>query len=192
MSLPPIRRIVTGHDADGRAVITQDGPPPQVLRDFGGQSGLAFTEIWSTEAAPAPVGDGADPTLRPLQLAPPASGTLVRFVDIPPEPEGGMVLTQSEREALFGAIGGADAHVAGAAHATMHRTETIDYGILVAGELFLVVDDGEVALRPGDVVVQRGTAHAWSNRSGAMARMMFVLVDGRFDPELPHEHGSGA
>ena len=66
----------------------------------------------------------------------------------------------------------------------MHRTETVDYGILLSGEVWLVVDEGETRLAPGDVVVQRGTNHAWSNRAEETARMAFVLVDGRFADEL--------
>ena len=62
----------------------------------------------------------------------------------------------------------------------MHRTETIDYGILLAGELWLVLDEGETKLTPGDVVIQRGTNHAWSNRTNETARMVFILLDGKF------------
>jgi uncharacterized cupin superfamily protein len=66
----------------------------------------------------------------------------------------------------------------------MHRTESIDYGIVISGEMTLVLDRAETLLRPGDVVIQRGTNHAWANRSGRVCRMLFVLVDGRFDPEI--------
>jgi quercetin dioxygenase-like cupin family protein len=66
----------------------------------------------------------------------------------------------------------------------MHRTRTVDYGIVIEGEMVLVLDDSETVLRAGDVVVQRGTDHRWENRSGAVARMVFVLVDGAFTPEL--------
>jgi uncharacterized cupin superfamily protein len=63
----------------------------------------------------------------------------------------------------------------------MHRTETIDYGILISGELWLIVDEGETKLNVGDVVIQRGTNHAWANRSNKVARMAFILLDGKFD-----------
>jgi uncharacterized cupin superfamily protein len=68
-----------------------------------------------------------------------------------------------------------------APHKLMHRTETIDYGILISGELWLIVDEGETKLNVGDVVIQRGTNHAWANRSNEIARMAFILLDGKFD-----------
>jgi uncharacterized cupin superfamily protein len=71
---------------------------------------------------------------------------------------------------------------AGSPHPLMHRTESIDYGVVIEGELTLVLDDSEVRLAPGSVVVQRGTNHAWANRSGRPCRMLFVLVDGRYEP----------
>lgn len=69
-------------------------------------------------------------------------------------------------------------------HPLMHRTQSIDYGIVLEGEIVLVLDDQEVTLRAGDVVVQRGTIHAWNNRSDAPCRIAFILIDGRFDPVL--------
>ena len=66
----------------------------------------------------------------------------------------------------------------------MHRTQSVDYGVVISGEMTLVLDHGETVLKPGDVVIQRGTNHAWANRSGQVCRMLFVLVDGRFDPAL--------
>ncbi len=86
----------------------------------------------------------------------------------------------------FSQIGDAAASTvqAGSPHPLMHRTESVDYGVVIEGELTLVLDTGEVQLRPGSVVVQRGTNHAWANRSGAPCRMLFVLVDGRFDASL--------
>jgi uncharacterized cupin superfamily protein len=66
----------------------------------------------------------------------------------------------------------------------MHRTETIDYAVVLEGEITLVLDDEDVVLKAGDVVIQRGNNHSWSNRSDKMCRMLYVLIDGRFDPEL--------
>jgi uncharacterized cupin superfamily protein len=66
----------------------------------------------------------------------------------------------------------------------MHRTETVDYGVVMEGEIVLVLDDSEVALKRGGVVIQRGTNHAWANRSDRVCRMLFVLVDGQFDPSI--------
>jgi uncharacterized cupin superfamily protein len=69
-------------------------------------------------------------------------------------------------------------------HPLMHRTESVDYGIVIEGEMTLVLDDSEVALQPGSVVIQRGTNHAWANRSGRPCRMLFILIDGQYAPEL--------
>jgi quercetin dioxygenase-like cupin family protein len=143
------RRVVTGHDAAGKSIVTSDGPPPveHVTPD-----GVArFLEIWRTDAMPVPIpAVEPDPTGGPVEIPPGANGTRVRLVEINP-----------------------------GRCSPMHRTETVDYGIVLEGELYLVLDDSEVRLEPGDVVVQRGTNHAWDNRSDRVARVAFVLVDGR-------------
>jgi hypothetical protein len=182
MSLEPVRRVVTGHDSSGRAVITSDGAPPTVVH-LDAVPGTVFHEIWATEEVPARVDNGPDPTVGSLQLAPPTGGTRIRVVDIPPDSVQDAV-SPEEATAAFAQIGGSDAHGAGGPHALMHRTESVDYGIVVSGEIWLVVDDGETKLGPGDVVVQRGTNHAWSNRTEETARMAFVLVDGEFASEI--------
>ena len=180
--LPPVRRVVTGHDERGRAVIASDGLPPTVVA-LDAVPGTVFHEIWATAPTPAPIDDEPDPTLGSLQLAPPAKGTRIRMVDIPPDSVQNAV-TPEEAAAAFAAIGASHAHGPDGPHALMHRTETVDYGSVLAGEVWLVVDEGETRLGPGDVVVQRGTNHAWSNRTEETARMAFVLVDGRFGEEL--------
>jgi quercetin dioxygenase-like cupin family protein len=113
--------------------------------------------IWSDKAS---VGDGPDPSIGPIKLPPPRHGTRIRFVDIPPD-------------------------TADSPHSLMHRTESVDYGIVVSGEMTLILDKGETLLREGDVVIQRGTNHAWANRSGTPCRMLFILVDGRFESGIP-------
>ena len=173
-----MRRVVTGHDADGRAVIASDGPPPTAL-EIAAVPGTVFHEIWSTAETPAPVDDGPDPTLGPIVLAPPPGGTRIRIVDIPPDSVQDAI-SREDAAAAFEEIGAHGAQRGEGPHALMHRTETVDYGIVLAGELWLVVDEGETLLHPGDVVVQSGTNHAWSNRTEETARMAFVLVDGRF------------
>jgi naringenin degradation protein FdeH len=182
VSLPPVRRVVTGHDDAGRAVITDDGPPPTSVA-LDAVPGTVFHEIWETASVPAAVDNGPDPTLGPLQLAPPRGGTRVRVVDIPPDTVQNAI-PPGDAAAAFAAIGATHAHTLDGPHALMHRTETLDYGIVLEGEVWLVVDGGETNLHPGDVVIQRGTNHAWSNRTDQTARMAFVLVDGRFDDEL--------
>lgn len=182
---PAIHRVVTGHDAEGRAVISQNGPLPTVI-PLASIPGTVFHEVWSTLQTPAPVGNEADPTLGPLTLPPPANGTRIRFVDIPPDTEDFLQTGAAKMGAAFSEIGdkGASTVTATSPHPLMHRTESVDYGIVISGEMTLVLDEGEVALKPGSVVIQRGTNHAWANRSGAMCRMLFVLIDGTYAPEI--------
>jgi naringenin degradation protein FdeH len=192
----PVRRVVTGHDDAGRAVVAQDGVPSVVLTNPA-QPGLAFHEIWNTASVPAAIeADGPDPTLgRPVRTPPPEGGTVIRVVDLPPEPPGGPRASPAEVARLFAAVG-LEAHAGGHGgaaprHPFMHRTESVDYGIVLAGEVTLVLDEDEVRLRAGDIVVQRGTVHAWANRSGKPCRMAFVLVDGRYAGDLAAQLGPG-
>jgi mannose-6-phosphate isomerase-like protein (cupin superfamily) len=183
---PPVHRVVTGHDAAGKAVVAQDGALPTVI-EMAAVPGTVFHEIWSTAGAPAPVGrEIADPTLGPLVLPPPKHGTRVRFVDFPPETPAALEAMAAHARKAFADIGDAKASTgkAGSPHPLMHRTETVDYGVVIDGEITLVLDDSEVALKAGSVVVQRGTNHAWANRSGRPCRMLFVLIDGAFEPSL--------
>lgn len=180
MNLPPTRRIVTGHNEQGKAVIAMDGAPPNII-ELKAVPGTVFHEIWNTNASPAPIDNGADPTLRPLQLHPTPNGSIIRIVDIPPDTVQDQI-SEADIAAGFAQIGaaGATTHSNNAPHKLMHRTETIDYGILLAGEIWLVLDEGETKLNVGDVVIQRGTNHAWANRTNEPARMLFILLDGKF------------
>ncbi|HSV44171.1 MAG TPA: cupin domain-containing protein [Ramlibacter sp.] len=182
MSFPSIHRVVTGHEADGKDVVTSQGPLPRVV-ELSALPGTVFHEVWSTAGAPAAVDNGADPSTGPLSLAPPRLGTRIRFVDIPPDTAQFLAHGASKMGDAFAQIGDAAASTvkADSPHPLMHRTETVDYGIVIEGELTLVLDESEVQLRPGSVVVQRGTNHAWANRSGRPCRMLFVLVDGRYE-----------
>lgn len=148
------RRIVTGHDAAGKSIVLSDGPAPHSRRL---PEGATFHEVWRTGATPAPLtfSEDSEPTAGSNELAPGPGGTVIRITEMAP-----------------GAV------------SPVHRTETVDYGIVLEGEIVLVLDDSEVALRGGDIVVQRGTDHAWENRSGAASRMLFILVDGAYAPEL--------
>ncbi len=185
MSFPPIHRIVTGHDAAGKAVLASNGPLPTVA-EIAAIAGTVFHEVWSTSGNPVPVDNGGDPTLGPLSLPPPKQGTRMRFVDVPPDTAEFLAHGASKMKAAFTQIGDAAASTvkADSPHPLMHRTESVDYGIVIEGEMTLVLDDSEVLLKPGSVVVQRGTNHAWANRSGQRCRMLFILVDGRYDPVI--------
>lgn len=165
-------------------MIAQDGPPPTVV-ELAAVPGTVFHELWAT-AVPAAIHAAGDPAEEPLSLAPPPGGTRIRVVDIPPDSVQDS-LTPEEAAAAFAAIGASHAHALDGPHALMHRTETVDYGIVLSGEVWLVLDEDERRLRPGDVVIQRGTNHAWSNRTGETARMAFVLVDGTLETESTEE-----
>jgi len=198
-TFPPIHRVVTGHDEQGRAIISSQGPLPTVVA-IEAIPGTVFHEVWSTEASPARVDNGADPTLGALRLPPPAGGTRFRFVDIPPDTVDYLATGAGRMKEAFTQIGYASAStvVADSPHPLMHRTESVDYGVVIEGEMTLVLDDAEVLLRPGSVVVQRGTNHAWANRSGRPCRMLFVLVDGQYDAGIARSlagrsaHAAGA
>lgn len=180
------RRIVTGHDAKGQAVILSDAPPPRTQL-VGGPGGPTFVEVWQTLETPAMISaQPQEPEQGGLVLAPPAGGTRLRVIDFPPEGEEIRKLTGSEALEKFQAMGGGHAATSGegARHPLMHRTQTVDYGIVLEGEMTLIMDEGETTIRAGDVVIQNGTNHAWANRSGKMCRMAFVLVDGRYSPEM--------
>src|SRR5580692_7530551 len=140
---------------DGRGVsVFADDGPVPVVRTA--PDGALFYEVWATEAMPAPIGAAEpDPTVGALTVPPTPNGTKIRINEFPP----GVV-------------------------SPVHRTQSVDYGIVLEGEVVLVLDDSETTLRPGDVVVQRGTAHRWENRTEATARMAFILIDGAFTDEL--------
>lgn len=181
ITLPSIHRVVTGHDSAGKSLVSSSGPLPNVLA-LSAIPGTVFHEVWSTSATPAPLNNGADPTLGPLVLPPPKHGTRIRFVDIPPDTDDYLAQGAARMQEAFSEIGDAAAStvVADSPHPLMHRTLSVDYGVVVYGELTLVLDTTEVQLRPGSVVVQRGTNHAWANRSQQPCRMLFVLIDGEF------------
>jgi quercetin dioxygenase-like cupin family protein len=171
-----LRRVITGHDAKGQSVVLSDGGPAAQIA--AGGSGLY--EIWLTERVPADNTDardllaGQDP-----QLCPPAGGVKVRWFTVPPEADAPPA---AEREAVaalsFAAVGATQARVDTRRHPNMHKTDSVDYIVLVRGEVDMLLDAGEVrALKPGDVVVQRGTNHAWVNHGSEPALLVAVLID---------------
>jgi hypothetical protein len=179
-----VRRIVTGHDGEGRSIVQEDGPPARAVT-LGGESGTTFHEIWSTSSTPAAIdrasGEPAEPG---ISLLPPAGGTRIRILDIPPDDGTVAALPREAIRALFEAIGAGHTLPHDPPHPLMHRTETIDYGIVLEGEIALILDDSETIVHAGEIVVQRGTSHAWVNRSSGNARIAFVLIDGRFEEGL--------
>lgn len=183
-ALPTFKRVITGHDARGRAVAIDAAPTPHVF-PLQAVPGTVFHELWNSQGSPVPIDNAGDPCDRALKLGPATQGSVLRVVDIPPDSQHSG-LSPEAAAAAFAEIGQAQAGTGHATsrHALMHRTETLDYGVLLEGELWLVLDDQEIHLTRGDVVVQRGTNHAWSNRTEQPARMLFVLLDGRYADDL--------
>ena len=164
----PTRRVVTGHDAAGRAVVLMDGAAPNAkLRKA---TGLTSTLLWVTDESPADNTGSADAADREIGVAPPPRGSIFRMVDFPPAAEAGAV----DNAAMLKEMGLAGDH-GGAG--TMHRTRSVDYAIVISGEIDMLLDGSEVHLRAGDVLVQRGTNHAWVNRGKKSCRIAFVLID---------------
>ena len=184
MSLPSIHRVVTGHDSQGKAVVAIDGPLPNVV-ELQAIPGMIFHEVWETRGTPAVVDNSADPTTGPMMHGPPKQGTRIRFVDLPPDTNY-LAEAESRMKALFQEVNNVEGLTTkeDSPHPMMHRTESIDYGIVIEGEMTLVLDDSEVQLRAGSVVIQRGTNHAWSNRSGKVCRMLFIQIDGQYEPSI--------
>ena len=144
-----IRRVVTGHDDRNIAKVIVDGPATNVR---GNRPGQFTTMMWCTDSAPCsmPVGENAeDMGARKLGTYPPVAGTRFMIAEYPPNNSP-----------------------------TMHRTETIDYIIVLSGKIDMEMDEGKVVtLGPGEVMIQRGTYHAWRNKGPDVCRMAFVLVD---------------
>jgi len=186
-----IRRVVTGHDAEGNAVVVSDGFAPAHPNPL--RPGQVANDIWKTSAMPIPIPrDEPDPVAGPRQLQPVAGGTVFRISEVPPENKEALrEVTPEKAREMFGKMGSADAATfgKGGRHPLMHRTRTVDYAMVLEGEIFLVLDKEEVRLKAGDVIVQRGTSHAWSNRSGKVVKMLYVLMDGEFDPGLEQQFG---
>jgi quercetin dioxygenase-like cupin family protein len=177
MHMQPIRRVLTADDAEGRSFISEDGASPAV-RLVPERPGYRVTNLWRTGAAPSPV-DAPDSIAEHKGVSPPAGGTVLRVIDFPPEPEDPQEL-QRMLEATFGSIYRDAQHAPRPGeHPGMHRTDTVDYALMLEGELVAIMDKQETVLRAGDVLIQRGTNHAGANRSGRPARIAFVLVDAR-------------
>jgi len=154
------RRIVTGHDSAGVSVVVSDAPVP-VSRELP-EDGVAFHEVWMTDTVPALIRAGAeDPTVGALTVPPPSHGTRIRINEFLPGH-----LDRAGRQS------------------PVHRTESIDYGVVLEGEITLLLDDSEVTAHAGDIVIQRGTDHAWANRGDRIARVAFILVGGEYGADV--------
>ena len=176
-----IRRIVTGHDSDGKAVVIMDGPAPNVFRPEA-RRGITVNNIWLNDTTPASLTGNEEAVPDQVPINPPASGAVFRIVEFAPDEEWiGTVDQAAVQESMAGLTGHAVDNSKAALHPLMHRTESIDYSLVMSGECYLVLDDSEILVKAGDVVVQRGTNHSWSNRSSEPCRIAFIMIDGSYD-----------
>jgi uncharacterized cupin superfamily protein len=175
-----VRRIVCVDD-DGKSKAIADGPAPDVRSDPA-RPGYAATRIWVTDRTPARI-DGITETLdMPHTLEPPAGGSVCRIVTFAPDDTFKGKVGAREVAAYFKAMcsPGASTYSTAAPHPYMQKTRTLDLCVVLEGEITLVLDTQEVHLKAGDTVVQRGTNHAWSNRSGRPCTIAISMHDGRY------------
>jgi hypothetical protein len=180
-----VRRVVTGHDNDGSAVVLMDGTIESVKR----AAGVASALLWVTDETPADISGGADRAARTIGVPPPMNGSILRVVDFPPvsgeigvdnaafTSEMGLG-TQQRRKGKY------------TDHPFMHRTKSIDYAIVLEGEIDMLLDDSKIHLKAGDILVQQGTNHAWVNTGKDTCRICFVLI-GAHEPDVLKGAGGG-
>ncbi len=170
----PTRRVVTGHDEDGKAIVVSDEEATMIL-ERPSRPGVALTNLWQMPKVPTEMNGPEESLEGEFVLHPPKGGTIFRIVEFWPEdPEQ---LAKIDGKEAFAAMGASHNVVEGARHPYMHRTDTVDYAVVIEGEIDMLLDDSEVHLKAGDTVVQRGTNHAWSNRGDTVCRIAFILVD---------------
>src|SRR6185503_663945 len=175
-----IRRVVTGHDKDGRSIFVMDGKAPNVL-EMASMPGVALTDLWRTKSSPASNAGNADAATGRIKLEPPAEGTILRIVEFPPDTAWRKSADAAKAFASIGA-GGAPDHAS--ADAMMHATATVDYIIVLKGEIWAILDKGEKLLKQGDILIQRGTNHSWSVRTKEPAIVAAVLIGAKPDGRL--------
>jgi hypothetical protein len=169
-----IRRVVTTIDNNDKAVVLFDGPNPH---NFERAHGTVSRLFWATDQTPADLTGTADRAASVKGIAPPVGGSVLRIVDFPP--------TTPEMEALD--LNYQQQHVGELSpkrglpprHPFMHRTRSVDYALVLSGEIDMLLDEGEIHLKAGDILVQQGTNHAWVNRSKEVCRIAFVLIDAK-------------
>jgi mannose-6-phosphate isomerase-like protein (cupin superfamily) len=167
-----VRRVVTGHDETGKAIVLMDAAAGNVKVRPG--TGIGATLLWVTDETPSDMSSHADAAEREIGVPPPINGSIFRTVEFPPEGEAGGGVSNEEMIAQMGVSrGGSDEP---ARHPGMHRTASVDYALIMTGEIDMLMDDSEVHLVAGDVVVQQGTNHAWANRGDVPCQIAFVLI----------------
>jgi mannose-6-phosphate isomerase-like protein (cupin superfamily) len=163
-----IRRVVAGEDETGKAVIQFDSEAQNVSQPT---SSIETTLLWVTDSAPASNAGNEDTADQVIGIPPPPNGSIFRTVEFGPEGSEGA----SDELEYLSTVGAEQEE--GARHPGMHKTNSIDYAIILTGEIDMLVDEDEVHLKAGDVVVQRGNNHAWANRGTEPCKIAFILID---------------
>lgn len=167
-----VRRVVTGHDASGKSIFTMDGNAT-CIKEMESMPGLALTDLWETQSAPASNAGDFDPVVRAVKLEPPKGGSILRIVEFPPDK---VWRNNADAAAAFGSIGAGHAKDHTNSDPMMHTTETVDYIIVLRGEIHAIMDVGEKLLKQGDILIQRGTKHSWSVRGDEPCVVAAILV----------------
>ena len=170
-----IRRVVTGLDANNKAVVLFDSRLPLAPRSYG----VASTVMWITDSSPPRLSfTQDDPAAQPIGIPPPDNGSIFRVVEF--LPLDAATEAKMEPELLMKSIGDhAPARGVPVKHPMMHRTRTLDYAVVLSGEIDMMLDETSVHLKAGDTVVQQATNHAWVNRGTEPCRILFVLIDSK-------------
>jgi naringenin degradation protein FdeH len=172
--MKPTRRVVTGHDAEGKAIVLTDGPAPNMKQRKS--SGNTLTLLWVTDECPADVSASADRADRQIGVRPPTQGSVFRIVEFAPMLQGSL---QGDHTTTIRELGLDPESQGYGRHPNTHRTPTVDYAIVLEGEIDMLLDDTQVHMKAGDVMVQQATNHAWVNNSGKPCRVAFILIDAK-------------
>jgi mannose-6-phosphate isomerase-like protein (cupin superfamily) len=170
------RRVVTGHNAEGKSIFITDAATPHVFQRSPGSA--IVMELWETHSTPADNRGNDDAIARGFRLPPPKNGSVFRIIEYPPD-SARLKALAAERAGPDDGSGWLQAadKSSGTRHLGFHKTSSVDYAIVLSGEIYALMDEGEVLLKTGDVLIQRGTNHAWSNRTEEPCYVAFVLID---------------
>jgi len=171
MQLKSTRRIVTGHDSQGKAVVLFDGALPPQPRGANG-----VTLLWVTREFPVDAATAADHAQTTIGVPPPDNGTVFRIVEFAPADAHAASIDHNQ---ILRSMGIDPATQGYARHVHTHRTRTIDYAVVLEGEIDMLLDDSEIHVKAGDVLVQQATNHAWVNNGTKPCRIAFILIDAK-------------
>jgi len=168
-----IRRVITAHNEQGKSIISSDADAKNA-QEMTGMTGLIVTDLWETIAMPANNSGAEDAVVRPIRHEPLPNGTILRTVEFPPDKDW---KGNADAQKAFESIGGGHTRDQSSDDPLMHKSDTVDYIIILKGEIYAVMEEGETLLEEGDVMIQRGTKHSWHNRSDHPCLLAAILID---------------